>query len=336
MIYSFTGPDYRETTLRLEDIFTITKPSDLCIGDLESWNQLLSLSLETPANNEPEITDLEQIARSTKDLAKLICIRFGTNNLGKEALFHGEELLYIKDTGYETIDESRREGFAQQLTAMIIEQFFLGAQSWLYNDSLKFTMPLSILEMTPETVPKDAKILDIGCGYGRAIGILKEKGFTNLHASDISISMVQKTRELYPDINVHHASVHEFKEQNHKYDVCLLLAVLTTIQHDHHLIAIVDDIAEILEDNGILLVSDFGINTDDRNRSRYERYVELFPDACYGSFITQNGMINRHFHKEFMVSLLERNFTITNRSDETFKTVNGNTSNGFMISCKKK
>ncbi|MCP5045637.1 MAG: class I SAM-dependent methyltransferase [bacterium] len=310
------------------------KPVDLLIGDFMAWHILFSGRCRD--NRNPRIKELEWLASRAKSFAKFACIRYGAGYLGKEALFYRGQLLYIKDTGYYKLSKRDKIGFSEKLTVSIMQQFLLGGHSWVYDESLKFTMPLSILEMPPKEIRENSRILDIGCGYGRALGILKQKGFTNLAGSDISISMVVKARELYPDIDIFHDSVNDLKVKNHKYDVCLLMAVLTTIQYDRDIIELVEDIASLLEPDGLLLISDFLINSDLRNLRRYEKYRSLFPDSGYGTFITGNGMVNRHFQKDFIYSVLEQRFTIINWREEEFRTVNNNVSNGFMLACKKR
>jgi len=312
---------------------TFKKPADIFIGEFRTWNYLLFDSIK-PVEN-PTIEDLKKICKEAKHLANFICIRFGYQNCSKEALFFKDQLLYIKDTGYETLNIKDRIGFSEKLTVSIMQQFFLGRHTWLYKKSTKFTTPLSILEMLPKDISKDSRILDIGCGYGRAFESLKQRGFKNISGSDTSISMVNKARNSYPNLDIIHGSVKELKRKEYIYDICLLLGVLTTIQRDKDIIELLDDITSILDVNGLLLISDFLLNDDEKHLKQYEKYKSLFPDSDYGLFISQNGTINRHFHKNFIYHVLKKKYLILDYREENFKTINNNLSKGFMILCKK-
>src|SRR5436853_3311658 len=92
-----------------------------------------------------------------------------------------------------------------------------------------FSHPVNI-ERLSRWVRPSARILDYGCGYGRALGILLANGYNNLIGIDQAPAMIERARRTYPavafailedscDTRLSTASV----------DAVLLLAVLTCV-----------------------------------------------------------------------------------------------------------
>src|ERR1051326_407826 len=62
-----------------------------------------------------------------------------------------------------------------------------------------FAHPLN-LEKLNHWVPPDSRILDYGCGYGRALGFLQSKGYWNLVGMDPAAAMIDRARSGHPQI----------------------------------------------------------------------------------------------------------------------------------------
>ena len=72
---------------------------------------------------------------------------------------------------------------------------------WNKNANNKnFTTPLDVNRFQ-ELVPKNALILDIGCGYGRTLADLYGLGYKRLIGVDTSIEMVKRGKNSYPYID---------------------------------------------------------------------------------------------------------------------------------------
>lgn len=106
-------------------------------------------------------------------------------------------------------------------------------------------------------LPKDksVKILDVGCGFGMFLYMLKEMGYTNIEGVEIGKRQAEATREL--GIKVTHISGNGLKQflYQHKntWDLITLNHVLEHFKKDdiiEHLIAI----REALKDNGKIFV----------------------------------------------------------------------------------
>jgi SAM-dependent methyltransferase len=95
-------------------------------------------------------------------------------------------------------------------------------------------------------VPRRARILDYGCGYGRPMAQLRDAGFTDVSGADVSAALLARGRSMRPDLRfqliekppavlVEAASV----------DVVLLFAVLTCVPADDDQSALIGEVARI-------------------------------------------------------------------------------------------
>jgi 2-polyprenyl-3-methyl-5-hydroxy-6-metoxy-1,4-benzoquinol methylase len=65
------------------------------------------------------------------------------------------------------------------------------------REKLETDIPMLSREVLPLlNIPKDAKILDIGCGYGSFIAAMKKAGYTNVSGIDISPDQVAVAHKL--------------------------------------------------------------------------------------------------------------------------------------------
>ena len=65
------------------------------------------------------------------------------------------------------------------------------------------------------------KILEVGCGQGNIIELLKDK---DIEATEIDLERLHFARKRFPSINIYNKDI--FKEKFGKYDTILLLGVL--------------------------------------------------------------------------------------------------------------
>ena len=70
---------------------------------------------------------------------------------------------------------------------------------WSYGSAWGDQMEEAITNWFAKDIPKDARILDIGCGEGRGLDALKKQGFDSVFGVDIALEKIKKARE-----NGHH------------------------------------------------------------------------------------------------------------------------------------
>ena len=195
----------------------------------------------------------------------------------------------------------------------------------------EFTTPFQI-ELFKKNVPKEARILDVGCGYGRTLHELYLSEFTNLSGIDISKKMIDKGTKLYPKIILKKYDSFKFPFENNSFDAVALLAVLTCIISNNEQEKLIDEIQRVLKDDGILYINDFLINSDQRNIDRYKRYESKYNK--HGIFELSEGVVLRHYTKVRIDELMS-NFERIIFKSVVYTTMNRHQSNGFYYMGRK-
>lgn len=182
-------------------------------------------------------------------------------------------------------------------------------------------------------VPQRAKILDIGCGYGRILRQLKNAGFIKLTGTELSDEMINRAKENCPTAKfINHRDV-MLPFGNSQFDAIVLSSVLGCIVESPNQKLLLDEIYRALAAGGIVYISDFYINDNDKNIERYEAFPNT-NDRPYGVFDLSNGVYQRHHSIEYINDLFSLFNKVFLRST-IFKTMNGNSSKGFIYIGKK-
>jgi SAM-dependent methyltransferase len=177
-------------------------------------------------------------------------------------------------------------------------------------------------------VPRTARILDYGCGYGRAMAELTSLGYTNLVGMDYSPAMVERGRQTYPCMDLRVVEALPTPEPDGSFDAVMLLAVLTSIPGESEQEAVMREIRRLLRPTGVLYVSDMPLQTDSRNLSRYARDASEF--GIYGIFQTDDGALVRH-HDETRIRVLLEGFRPLRTTRAKITTMNGNSATAVQI-----
>nr|WP_294467245.1 class I SAM-dependent methyltransferase [uncultured Anaerofustis sp.] len=197
-------------------------------------------------------------------------------------------------------------------------------------DTKEFTTPFNLSEFS-NFVKKDMKILDVGCGYGRTLNELYDFGYKNLYGIDFSGNMIKRARMNNPSIDFKVNDV-DLPYKDDTFDAVILFAVLTCISDNDTQRDLIREIYRVLKPGGIVYVNDFLLNNDERNINRYNKYKDKY--GIYGVFELEEGAILRHHDYGYIKGLLNV-FDKLKFKRETFKTMNGHTSNGFYFFGKK-
>jgi ubiquinone/menaquinone biosynthesis C-methylase UbiE len=189
----------------------------------------------------------------------------------------------------------------------------------------EFTTPLNN-NLINRYFKETSVILDVGCGYGRTLAELQSLGFQNLYGIDFSEKMIERGKRLYPSVQLQVNSGSEIPFPNESFDAVLMFAVLTCIYNNNDQVDLIKNVMRVLKPNGILYVNDFLINEDERNVKRYQDSFAEFNN--YGVFRLPEGVVLRH-HLPDWLDILFSDFRREESETQIFKTMNGNTSNGF-------
>ena len=169
-----------------------------------------------------------------------------------------------------------------------------------------FTHPVRF-DWLQELLPEDAKILDYGCGYGRTCAELVAHGFRNVTGVDISQKMIRRGKSLFPDLELLHVVPGPLSFEAGTFNACILFGILTCIPTDQSQHQLFEEVARLLKPDGLLYISDYPIQNDERNQTRYHEFQNEY--GKFGVFRIPEGGIFRHHDLDWIHELL-KNFKI--------------------------
>ncbi len=199
------------------------------------------------------------------------------------------------------------------------------------SEKKEFTTLLDI-SMTKPFITTESFIADFGCGYGRTLNQLWKQGYRNSIGFDFSAEMINRGKREFPHLNLKVAENNSINLGDNTADMVILFAVLTCIIYDEDQQKLMKEIKRVLKPGGIVYINDFLTNDDERNRKRYTAFLDKYKK--YGVFELPEGAVLRH-HEEKWIELLTKDFIREEIKHTTFKTMNGNLSNGFMYVGRK-
>ncbi|WP_433855788.1 class I SAM-dependent methyltransferase [Streptomyces kronopolitis] len=179
---------------------------------------------------------------------------------------------------------------------MTSPQGFLGF--WETTGSAKtFTHPLdpALLE---EYVPRDARVLDYGCGYGRLTAELAGRGYRSVRGVDVSAALIARGRREHPELDLLRWGGFPLPFEDGSFDAALLFAVLTCVPGDADRSAIAGELGRLVRPGGVLYLSDVPLQGDAFHQERYRLCAERY--GTYGVFGTPDGGVFRHHPPELL------------------------------------
>jgi SAM-dependent methyltransferase len=202
-------------------------------------------------------------------------------------------------------------------------------------ESAQFSLPLDADVLGRFAAP-DARILDYGCGYGRQLAELLRLGYRDVAGIDPSLAMVERARRELPGIAVAVCgappSEHPSTHPTESFDVVLLSAVLTCVPRDAEQNVILGEIFRVLRPGGILLLADFLLHSDARNRDRYR--ADRPESLPFGCFEVPGGAVMRHHDPGHILDLTQR-FETLQILPFAARTMNGNAATGVSYVGRK-
>lgn len=183
-----------------------------------------------------------------------------------------------------------------------------------------FTHPCDF-DLLASRLRGSAKILDVGCGYGRLCRELIERGFSPPVGADFSGAMIERARREVPEASfvVMRSGALPFPDA--EFDLALLFAVLTCIETDAEQDALIRETARVLKPGGLIYVSDYPLQSDERNLARYEKFARL--GMAYGTFVLPDGGIVRHHAPERTAATFSGLFRQLEMRSVSLRTMNG-------------
>lgn len=185
-------------------------------------------------------------------------------------------------------------------------------------NAFAFSHPIEVAWLAE--LSKDARILDYGCGYGRALAELAEAGWSNSLGVDFSSEMIARGRREHPQVDLRRIDGLPLDAPDGAFDAAMLFAVLTTIVDEAAQDAVMNELARLLRPDGLIYLSDYRLQTDDRYLERYRQGEARYGD--YGVWRRDDGGVFRHHTAERFAALTARFEVVAQRDVET-RTLSG-------------
>jgi SAM-dependent methyltransferase len=199
-------------------------------------------------------------------------------------------------------------------------------------DDAQFTHPINdewITKHSRESFP----LLDYGCGYGRTLGHLEQMGYFRLFGVDPSENMIARARREAPTAELHTINDASTMFAPESFVMVLLVAVLTCVPDSDAQRAIIDEVKRVLAPGGYLYLSDFMLQTDDRNLARYQDFADR--GYRYGVFDIDDGKATMRHHDPDYFDQLLTGFDLVDRDTFELKTMKGNPAVGTRMLLRK-
>lgn len=194
-----------------------------------------------------------------------------------------------------------------------------------------FTHPLDHARLA-QARARDARILDFGCGQGRLCGELVQLGFTAVVGVDSSPEMIRAAQARVPGASFVLSDGGALPFAAGSFDAALLFAVLTCIPDDQAQKNLLAEFKRTLRPGGLLLISDYPLQTDARNLDRYAKFAHEAGGP--GSFRLREGTLLRHHRREWFTELLA-DFEIEAAIELDVSTMNGNPARIAQFWCRR-
>ncbi|MFE3653692.1 class I SAM-dependent methyltransferase [Streptomyces sp. NPDC057579] len=196
-----------------------------------------------------------------------------------------------------------------------------------------FTHPIDP-GLLAEFVPRSARVLDYGCGYGRLTAELVGQGYRAVRGVDRSAALIARGRRENPGLALMRWAGFPLPFADRSFDAALLFAVLTCVPDDAGQRAIVGELARLVRPGGVLYVSDVPLRDDPFNRERYGRFAARY--GTYGVFETEDGGVFRHHAPTWLRGLLRAaGFTVLRECRATVPTPDGRTAERLQIMARR-
>jgi beta-1,4-mannosyl-glycoprotein beta-1,4-N-acetylglucosaminyltransferase len=140
----------------------------------------------------------------------------------------------------------RPHGHQAELDYQINEGHFDFSSDPKYAEVVKRSQEQIVTKLFTD-IPKDSAILDVGCGDGVTLKILRAQGFTNLKGIDIS----QRDLDTLTDFDVQNCDMHSLPFEDKSLDIVYASHVL---EHAYDPIQVLSGFKRVLKDDGKLLL----------------------------------------------------------------------------------
>lgn len=163
------------------------------------------------------------------------------------------------------------------------------AKHWAeISDTVEFSAPLDLSILKDQLSP-GARILDLGCGYGRISNQLHELGFS-VSGYDLSSKLIARGKSKFPYLELMAGDARNISEPSHSFDAVVVSALFTTVPSPRHRSEIVFEIQRLLKSGGFVCGVDF-------------LHQESVAYSAGGEFHSTAGIKMKHFREAELEAL---------------------------------
>lgn len=195
-----------------------------------------------------------------------------------------------------------------------------------------FEDPLFIDKLTPY-IYKSSLIVEYGCGYGRMLRFLKERGYKYLKGYDFALNMILRGEQENPDLDLRLLNdPGKIPHNDSSVDAVILSTILCCLIDPEEQNKLLEEILRILKFNGIIYITDFLLSNDELSIEKYHHGKEQFNE--WGVYQTSEGLLVKHYSTDQIMNLLHK-FDILWFEQFNFKTMNQNPARTFHCIARK-
>jgi len=161
---------------------------------------------------------------------------------------------------------------------------------------------------------------------------LSNAGYGRVRGLDVSTELVARGRREFPGLALDVWESGPLPLADGSVDAVILFAVLTCVPEDGAQRRLVGEIRRVLAPGGVLHVSDYPLQEDERNRARYaENEAQGLPR---GVFRLPDGGMFRHHERGWIEDLLA-GFAMVSERLVNVKTFKGHDARAFQMFLRK-
>lgn len=190
-----------------------------------------------------------------------------------------------------------------------------------FANTIQFSIPSCTGDLA-RVVPKNARVLEVGCGYGRILWELRSQGFSDVTGYDSSPSMIERGHREHPDLKLQLNVGVDLPEPYGGADAVVCCAVLTCIPAVMARERVLGEIERVLRPGGVIHVVEFAEGGD---RSY----------GADGRFKSGFGIEMVHFTRKRLLTELGR-FQAIRIREFGCRSVSGSLERAFVVQGKKR
>ena len=139
-----------------------------------------------------------------------------------------------------------------------------------------------------QRLSREAIVADVGCGYGRILQDLANRGFVNLHGCDMSTDAIAEAAVQVPSAQVVRGYSNCLPWPTSFADLVLCMAVLSYSTSEDEATRVAAEIGRVVRPGGFLYLTDFVQSTTPQWLWRYAREIR---SRGWGVFETPGGPV---------------------------------------------